>query len=65
MKITRSELLQLRLHRSKFKTCGKYRFDEPSRELPIDAKYTHPKQIFGEKPKNKRDRRVNHAKHRN
>jgi predicted Zn-ribbon and HTH transcriptional regulator len=31
MKITRSELLQLRLHPTKFKTCGRYEFAEDTR----------------------------------
>ena len=33
MKITRSELLQLRLHRNKFKTCGKYEIAEDIRTM--------------------------------
>lgn len=51
MKITRSELLQLRLHRSKFKTGGKYQFhDRTGAVLPSKRKLN--------------DRRVDHAKHR-
>ena len=64
MKITRSELLQLRLHRSKFKTAGKYDIRE------IKGDYKHPDDIFGARPnkvgrqRKLNDRRVDHAKHR-